>query len=76
MSVDKRAPIHSNIPTSAVGSPLQFDAICRPCCAVTHGSADLELILPMHCKAEMRSRSPCGPAWPSSRHWDWKCPKC
>lgn len=23
----------------------------RPCCAVTHGSADLELILPMHCKA-------------------------
>lgn len=23
----------------------------RPCLAVTHGSADLELILPMHCKA-------------------------
>lgn len=23
----------------------------RPCCAVAHGSADLELVLPMHCKA-------------------------
>jgi len=25
--------------------------INRPCCAVAHGSADLELVLPMHCRA-------------------------
>eukprot|EP00930_Biecheleria_cincta_P036061 TRINITY_DN24761_c0_g1_i1.p1 TRINITY_DN24761_c0_g1~~TRINITY_DN24761_c0_g1_i1.p1 ORF type:complete len:546 (+),score=88.75 TRINITY_DN24761_c0_g1_i1:50-1687(+) len=27
------------------------DLAGRPCCAVAHGSADLELILPMHCRA-------------------------
>ena len=30
--------------------PQHFDLV-RPCCAVAHGSADLELVLPMHCKA-------------------------
>lgn len=28
-----------------------IDAANRPCCAVTHGSADLELTLPRHCKS-------------------------
>jgi len=36
----------------ALNRALSSDGLAgRPCCAVTHGSADLELMLPLNCKA-------------------------
>ena len=40
-----------NFPHFLGKKPQHRTVLVRPCCAVAHGSADLELVLPMHCKA-------------------------